>query len=302
VRRSAFLLVFGCSAPVAGQGPWRFEAPIEARRTGTFADHRLDESSGVAPSRRHPGLLWTHNDGPKPVVFATDTSGAALGVIRVRAEVRDWEDAAIGPCGRAHCLYLADTGDNRERRPFVRIHRMAEPTPAAARAGAAVSTEVLAVRYPDGPVDVEAMWVDPTGDVQLVSKGRQGAVRQFRVPAAAWRAGRAVAEPLATLPIAAGRRPDRLVTGAAISPDGRLVALRTYGDIYFFERGRNGALEVPATAVACRLDRVDIQGEGIGWLDSERMVLTSERAIRPNGTVSIVRCPLPVHARVARKR
>ncbi len=292
MRYSVLLLLF-CSAPATGQGPWRFTPAAEAHRTGTFADRRLDESSGVAPSRRYRGVLWTHNDGPTPLLFATDTTGAALGIVRVRTDVEDWEDAALGPCGRATCLYLADTGDNRERRRSVRIHRFPEPDPVKARSGTVAAAQVLEVSYPDAPHDVEAMWVDPNGDVQLVSKGRRSEIRQFRVPAGAWRAGRAVAQPLALVPIDATRRLERFVTGAAISPDARLVALRTYGDIYFFERGRNGALRLPPSPLACRLDGIDIQGEGVGWLDAERLVLTSERAIRRSGTVSVVRCALP---------
>jgi hypothetical protein len=302
VRYSALLLLLCCSAPAAGQGPWTLRAPIDARRTGSFADPRLDESSGVAPSRRYPGVLWTHNDGPSPVVFATDTTGAALGIVRVRAEVDDWEDVALGPCGPATCLYIADTGDNRERRRSVRIHRLPEPSPSAARAGTVVRPEVLRVRYPDAPHDVEAMWVDPNGDVQLVTKGRRGAVRQFRVPAAAWRTGRAEAQPLATIPVEASRRLDRFITGAALSPDGRLVALRTYGEIYFFERGRDGRLMLPAVPVACEVAGIDIQGEGVGWLDADHLVLTSERAVRPSGTVSVVRCPVPRPSAAARNQ
>ncbi len=293
MRYAALLVLLFCSPPAAGQGPWAFRPALEARRTGAFADDRLDESSGVAASRNHAGILWTHNDGKQPLVFATDTLGAALGAIRLLAEVADWEDIALGPCGRATCLYLADAGDNRESRPAVRIHRLPEPDPAAARAGATARAEVLRVRYPDGPHDVEAMWVDPNGDVQLVTKGRRGAIRQFRVPAVAWRQGQAIAQPLAAIPVEASRHLDRYVTGAAISPDARLVALRTYDEIYFFERRQDGALAVPAAPLACTLGGIDIQGEGVSWLDAERLVLTSERAIRPSGTVSVVRCALP---------
>ena len=293
MRYTALLLLLFCSAPAAGQGPWAFRALIEGHRTGTFADRRLDEASGVAVSRRHRGLLWTHNDGPRPFLFATDTTGAALGTVRIRADIDDWEDIALGPCGRESCLYLADTGDNRERRGSVRIYRLPEPAPAVARRGGSEAAEVVHVRYPDGPHDVEAMWVDPEGDVQLVTKGRRGDVRQFRVGSAAWRTGRAVAQPLAILPIDLSRRLDRVVTGAGMSPDGRLVALRTYREVYFFERGPGGALRVPADAIACNLGGTDIQGEGVAWLDRERLVLTSERAVRPSGTVAVVRCPLP---------
>jgi hypothetical protein len=287
------LLLLFCSAPAAGQRPWNVRDALEARRTGSFADRRLDESSGVAVSRRNPGVLWSHNDGPRPVLYATDTLGAALGAVRIRGVVDDWEDLAPGPCGKETCLYLADTGDNRERRGWVKLLRIREPTLAEARRGNSVAAEGVRFRYPDGAHDVEAMWVDPNGDAQLVTKGRSGEARQFRVPAAAWRTGKAVAERLGALPIDVSRRLDGYITGAGLSPDGRLVALRTYRFVYFFQRGARGELQVPADAVVCALGGVDVQGEGVAWLDAERLVLTSERAVRPSGTVSIVRCPLP---------
>jgi hypothetical protein len=293
VRYSVLLLLLFCSAPAAGQGPWSFRNALEARRTGSFADRRLDEASGVAVSRRNPGMLWTHNDGPRPVLYATDTLGAALGTVRIRAAVDDWEDVAPGPCGKETCLYLADTGDNRERRGWVKLLRIREPTPADARRGSNVAAEGVRVRYPDGAHDVEAMWVDPNGDTQLVTKGRSGEARQFRVPAAAWRTGKAVAERMGALPIDVTRRLDGYITGAGLSPDGRLVALRTYRFVYFFERGARGELQLPPKPVACSLGGIDVQGEGVAWLDGERLVLTSERAVRPSGTVSVVRCPLP---------
>ena len=293
MRHAALLLLLFCSAPAAGQGLWTLRPAEEARQTGTFENARLDESSGVAVSRRDQGLLWTQNDGSKPVVFATDTLGADRGSVALAVDVDDWEDIALGPCGSATCLYLADTGDNRERRDVVRLHRLREPTLADVRSGRTLRAEVLQVRYADGPHDVEAMWVDPNGDVQLVSKGRRSEIRQFRIPAASWRGRQALAQPVGAVPIETGQRFDRFVTGAAISPGGDLVALRTYSEIYFFARGPNGALKLPATPIACDISGVDLQGEGVAWLDQQRLVLTSERAIRPAGSVSVVRCPLP---------
>ena len=218
MRYSALLLLLFCSAPAAGQRTWTLRDALDGRRTGTFADRRLDEASGVAVSRRRPGLLWTHNDGPRPLLYATDSSGAALGAIQIRVEMDDWEDIAPGPCGRESCLYIADTGDNRERRRSVRLFRIREPMEAEARRGGRAAAEVVRVQYPDGPHDVEAMWVDPNGDTQLVTKGRSGAARQYRVRAAAWRSGRATAELLGTLPIDVSRRLDGFVTGAGHSP------------------------------------------------------------------------------------
>ena len=94
-------------------------------RTGTLHSPRVTESSGVAASRAHPGVLWTHNDsGDDAYVYATDLAGADRGLVRIRgARAVDWEDIALGPCPtrRGACLYIADTGDKREDPP-IRSH------------------------------------------------------------------------------------------------------------------------------------------------------------------------------------
>src|SRR5881628_681757 len=58
----------------------------------SFRNRRLNESSGVAVSRKHRGLLWTHNDsGDGPYVYATDLSGADRGTVQIRrARAVDW--------------------------------------------------------------------------------------------------------------------------------------------------------------------------------------------------------------------
>src|SRR3954465_2999932 len=87
----------------------------------TFQSPRLIESSGVAVSHAHPGVLWTHNDsGDGPYLYATDLQGTGRGALLVPgAQAIDWEDMALGPCPVAFarhptCVYLADTGDNME--------------------------------------------------------------------------------------------------------------------------------------------------------------------------------------------
>jgi hypothetical protein len=295
------LILAALVTPLAAQTPWASSQPREAHRTGTFANRIIGESSGVAASRRYAGVLWTHNDsGNDALLFATDTLGRDLGTFRLRgASNGDWEDISLGPCagGERTCLYIADTGDNRERRKTVGIWRVPEPNPAAAgpgRTGTTLQAELLAFRYPDGPHDVEAMWVDPSGDVHLATKGRSNGILHFRLPAARWGKGRvATADPLGSLPIDADRRSDRLVTGAALSPDGRRVVVRTYGEAYFFDRARDGSIAPPARRLVCNLSGLELQGEGVAWLDAERLVLTSERAFLRAGTITVVRCDLP---------
>jgi hypothetical protein len=279
--------------PTSAQSAWSV-APAVAHPTGIFRNRLLQESSGVAPSRRHPGVLWTFNDSDNPpYLFATDTLGRDLGTFRVTgAENVDWEAMALARCGGSSCLYLADTGDNFERRSTVRLYRFPEPAPPdnPVRLEATARAEAVEVRYPGGARDVEAMFVDANGDVYLISKGLLSPVRLYRVPASAWQTGRVVADSLGSLPIDSGSDLGRLVTDAALAPDGVSVAVRTYREIYFF-RLEDGRLHPASGSPACSLGGLEVQGEGVGWLDSETLVLTSERGYGPAGTVSLARCP-----------
>ncbi len=140
----------------------------------TFHSPRLVESSGVAVSRAYPGVLWTHNDsGDGPYLYATDLRGTDRSALLLPgAQAIDWEDMSLGPCPVAFplqprpprsnaptCIYLADTGDNMEFRPFVTIYAIPEPAPPARASDTAGTTRapaVLRLRYPDGVHDVEA--------------------------------------------------------------------------------------------------------------------------------------------------
>jgi hypothetical protein len=264
-------------------------SPVQPRHTGAFRNSRLVESSGVAASRRQPGVLWTLNDsGNEPSIFATDTLGRDLGSFRVTgADNYDWEAIALGPCGRRECLYIADTGDNLESRGEVRIYRVAEPA-LPAGSPATPPAEVLQLRYPDGPHDVEAAFVGGDGTVFLISKGRDGTARAYRVPARAWaERDPVVAEPLGGLQIETGDL-GHLVTDAALSPAGDRIAIRTYVAVFHFALTRRNTL-LPL-GVACDAAGLQVQGEGISWLDHRRMVLTSEGGFGTPGTIVVLGC------------
>jgi len=269
--------------------------PVDAVRTGAFQNPAIRESSGVARSRILPGVLFTINDsGNDPVVFAFDSSGRDIGQWRVPGiGNRDWEAITVGPCPAGSCLYLGDLGDNAERRPSVTIYRVREPARLNVFRSATEETPLdldsLVFRYPDRPHDAEAMWVDGAGAISLVTKGRSDGIRLFRLPGAAFESGRqATAELVETVPISPDLRFGRWVTDAALAPDGRRVAIRTYTELYLFPLLPLGHLGTP---VVCNLAGLEPQGEGVEWLDSTRLVLTSESlAGRGPGPIHVVRC------------
>lgn len=268
-------------------------------RTGIFQSPRLVESSGVAVSRAHAGVLWTHNDsGDGPYLYATDLRGRDRGAIRVSgARAVDWEDIALGPCPLAgsDCLYIGDTGDNLERRPSVSVYAVAEPDPPVTGADSQRVTRAaraLSLRYPDGPHDVEALYVSPRDTaLYLVSKGRRGPIRLYRVAPTAWKSrGTATARLVQTLPIVPDAATGRLVTGAAVRSDGAVVAIRTYTAVYFFIPGPDGRL-TPALPRACSLAGADRLGEAVDFWDDSTLVLTSEADPLGRGTIHTARCP-----------
>lgn len=277
-------------------------AAAAAVQTGEFASPRLRESSGVAVSRAHPDVLWTHNDsGDGPYLYATDLRGRDRGFLLVPgADAVDWEDIALGPCPTraGSCVYLADTGDNLEMRASVTVYAVPEPAPPTGPGDTLRTTAapaVLQLRYPDGAHDVEAIYVSPRDSaLYLVSKGRTGGIAVYRIARAEWNVPAAAIVKAARLQIL-DIRPDagagRWISGAAIRADGRVVAIRTYGEIYLFSPGVGGRL-TPARERPCKIGGLYEPGggEAIDFLDDGALVLTSEALRRRRGTIHRVVC------------
>ena len=134
------------------------------------------------------------------------------------------------------------------------------------------------------------MWVDRDGTLSLVTKGRTGGIILFRVPAAAWETrGTVTATRVQLLPVMPDQSSGRWVTDAALSPDGTIVAIRTYTELYFFPVLPAGRLGGPTTR--CNLAGLEPQGEGVDWLDGSRLVLTSEAPLpTTSGPIHVIRC------------
>jgi hypothetical protein len=274
----------------------------------TFQSPRLIESSGVVASRAHPGILWTHNDsGDRPYVYATNARGEDLGALLVPgATAIDWEDMALGPCplhfpaAARDCLYFGDTGDNLEFRPFVTVYAVPEPDPperASDTLGTTRAPAAVRLRYPEGAHDVEAIYVSPRDTaLYLVSKGwrRGSAIRLYRIDHRAFHlpdtaSTVTIASLVQTLDVIPNPESGRVVTGATIRPDGKLVAIRTYSEIFFYYPGVGGRL-APARETPCALGGLEAAGEAIDFYDDSTLVLTSEATARRRGTIDFVHC------------
>ncbi|MBM3818556.1 MAG: PE-PGRS family protein [Acidimicrobiia bacterium] len=238
----------------------------------------LPEGSGVAVSRLTPGLLWSHNDSGRPALIGLDGSGAVKARVAVTgARVVDWEDVAAGPCAQGSCLYIADIGDNNRVRQRVTIYRVPEPTPGETRTRPAEAIDAV---YPDGPRDAEALVVAGPDELFIISKApaRETALYRLKGPLREGTPSRL--ERVAGLPLAA-------VTGAALSPDGADVAIRTNDRVVFYAARE---LFAGKTAGGRPFDLRPLrepQGEGVAMGNGGVVYLVGE-----GGTLASLTCAL----------
>jgi len=174
----AIVGAIGVIAAILLLRPDAVAGPCVVEHRTTVAE--LHEASGLAISRRSPGILWSHNDsGNETVLFALDANGALRGRVRVPIRTRDWEDISAARCPAGDCLYIADIGDNRRARTRIPIYRVPEPAPADAETAA---PEVFHATYPDGAHNAEALFV--VGEhIFIVTRERDGILYRSALPA-----------------------------------------------------------------------------------------------------------------------
>ena len=153
----------------------------------------------------------------------------------------DWEDMCSFTWNDQAYLAIADCGDNAFRRKHITIYGFKEPDIKLIPTGAdgkdakpdKIKVEVdfeIKVKYPNGPLNCEAMTYDPWRRQFLLASKEQLQSQLFVVPFDPKDHKQdSTARPLGVFPIP-------VVTGATISDDGRLLALGTYGPTCLLRR------------------------------------------------------------------
>jgi hypothetical protein len=209
-------------------------------------DSRLDELSGMVV---HGDGLWAISDGGRSVrIYRLDRSSCTVLDTRTAdVDPYDAEDLAVGPDG---ALWVADTGDNERSRDTVAV--VVLPERGAPR--------LHRLTYPDGPHDAEALLVDARGRPFVVTKEAGRPAGLYRTaeppegvgPMPLLRVGELALPTSDTVGGPVGGIGSRLVTGAAMSADGSVAAVRTYTDAWLFpvrDDDLVGALSQPPVRV-----------------------------------------------------
>lgn len=233
----------------------------------------LDESSALA---FHDKVLWSLNDsGNDPVLFGLSESGQLLATVAVlNSRNMDWESLAQDES----YFYVADTGNNFNRRNEFNIYRL--PIPNLEQD--TVSADVITLRYADyAPgnatshnFDSEALAVRGS-ELWLFTKNRgDGNSNLYRLPKLP---GTYSIVKSQTLPVGS------LVTAADINPETGELVLLSYGGAGF---GRGTRLWwAPTTDAGVDWDNSHSQSlgpadqwEAVVWRDPKALFLTHENS------------------------
>ncbi|MDX6738389.1 hypothetical protein [Actinocorallia sp. A-T 12471] len=250
----------------------------EPRVEFSFTDDRITESSGLAASTLHPGIVYTHNDsGGEARVYAVDAETGRTKAVLTFAGLtaRDWEGMAIGKDeqGRS-ALYLADIGDNlRGAWPHVAVFRIPEPERLR---DATLPVTAFRFTYEDGPRDAESLLIDPRDNRLYIASKAFGSGTLYRAPKKLKTTGKNVLKAVGDAP--------SFATDGAFAPDGSTFVIRGYTSATVYR------------APGEKVERISLplqeQGEGVTYTpDGKALLISSEGADR-----KVWRVPLPEEA------
>jgi len=238
----------------------------------------LVEASGLVVSRIDETVLWSHNDSRDSArLYAFDTSGASLGVFGLRnAFAFDWEDMAAGPGpdGTGEYLYVGDIGDNFSiRNGKITVYRVPDSDPLT-MGDAFDEVVTLAYRYPNAVYNAEAMFVDPIEPALYVITKNQRETRVFKGPITPIRSE-------IELEMVTSLFLDAEVSGADISWNGDVIALRGYRTVWMWERPEGSSIADALAGEPCLAPSPDeLQGEAIAF-DRELSYWTVSEGLAP---------------------
>ncbi|MFD3000816.1 SdiA-regulated domain-containing protein [Pontibacter toksunensis] len=226
----------------------------------------VGESSGIAVLQQK-GHYLTHNDaGNKPYLYKLDEQGELVETLKLKLKNVDWEDLAQDESGN---IYIADTGNNNNRRRDLAVYKVNLKNP----------QQVEAIQYSyedqkkfppskkDQNFDSEALfWHDDNLYIITKDRGQGETAKVYQVPA---QAGNHKAKLIGSY------KTGKEITGADISPDGNTVALLSEERIHLFRD-----ISSPDAFFEGDYNEIEIKGtgqtEGIAFEDNSTVIITSE--------------------------
>ncbi|MEV4274564.1 hypothetical protein [Actinoplanes xinjiangensis] len=256
-------------------------------------DDRLVEISGLVTDG--DGFVAVNDGADKESgrkIFYLSSRCKVTRTVSFPSQPQDTEDMARGADGT---LWIGDIGDNDRNRETVGVWRLAP---------GAKSPTLFRLSYPDGAHDAEALLVAGDGTPIVVTKDPLAA--GVYVPAKPLTASATVPLrragdfriPVTNTDNPYGFKGRFVVTGAAASPDGSRVALRTYADAFEFDVEPGGTADAVVRAIGAGSPRRialpdEPQGESIAYSADGTALLSISEMTDGADDVDMLRYPLP---------
>jgi SdiA-regulated len=234
-------------------------------KTGTLPA-AVNETSGLALGSK-TGNLWTLNDSGNPSeLYEVDAVGNIMTQLKLpKLRNMDWEDLAQDNKGN---LFIADVGNNSNQRKDLTIYKINPKTPD--------NFETIRLSYADQTdfpplpeqrnFDCEAtVWYK--NKLYLFSKNRSKTNRFVKLYSIPDSEGTYVAASSDSVYSKA------MVTAADISPDGKTLALLTYGKVLLFDVEEDLNFNKPRQCIKTGKG----QTEAIVFVNNTDFVITNER-------------------------
>nr|BFE58668.1 hypothetical protein GCM10020063_031940 [Dactylosporangium thailandense] len=284
---------FGSPAPQKAPSPAPSASGSANRNLGpsipgstvcTMSDPQLTEISGIVATANGYAVINDSNvERSREKIFFLNEQCAVTRSVGYPSSAFDPEDLAIAKDGT---LWVADVGDNTtltggsgNRRSSIALWSLApgQNTPVIHR-----------LAYPDGKArDAEALIIDGEGRPVIITKDPVGEVYTLTQPLPANNANPAALTRAGSFrPQATGTTNPygilgtSVVTGAALSPDGKRAVVRTMADAYEFDVTDGNVVDAITGGSAPRITPLpsEPQGEGIAYTrDGAEFVTTSDQ-------------------------
>lgn len=243
---------------------------------GKFSS-KLKEVSGIEASPA--GAIWVIQDsGNEDKIYQVDAKAKLVQSLKIdHAKNQDWEDLALDTDGN---LYIGDFGNNANERKNLTIYKVSQSELDKKKPNA----KKIAFHYPDQknfPPEKDSLYFDTEGffhldgHLYIFTKNRtrpySGKTLMYRVPDTE---GEHTAEPLGSL-FLCGDQDRCSVTGADISPDGKTIALLSYGLVFLltdFELSDFSKASIQTIDLNCQT-----QIESICFLDNKTLLIADEQ-------------------------
>lgn len=243
---------------------------------GSFPSE-LKEVSGIETSPS--GDIWVIEDsGNKDKIYNVDKKAQLTKSLKIdKAKNKDWEDLALDNSGN---LYIGDFGNNDNERKDLTIYKVSKSELAKKEPKATK----IQFRYPEQksfPPEKDSLYFDTEGllhwdgHLYIFTKNRtrpySGKTLIYRIPD---NEGEYSAESLGSL-FLCGDKDQCSVTGADISPDGKTIALLSYGLVFLltdFELSNFSKANIKIVDLDCQT-----QIESISFLNDTTLLIADER-------------------------